>query len=68
MLANYCARLRFKIPIPISLPVRNPFRTSWRRTFALRRVSMIYLTILHSDSNRPMPWMPIFPLRIRTVT
>ena len=66
MLTNSCAIFISKISVSIPLPTHNPCRTLWRQIISLRRVLMICSTTFHSNSNRPMTQVSVFPLGIRT--
>ena len=65
MLYKKYAILSSTITVPVTLPARNPFRTSWRQTLDLRRVLMIVSTTFHRDSNRQITWVYVFPFGIR---
>ena len=54
-----------RIAVPVTLPVWNPCRTSWRRTLTLRRVLMIVFVTFHSNSSRPITWVSVFTFVIR---
>ena len=65
-LANYWVSLSSIIAIPVPLPAKNLFRTSWNWTTDLIQVSKTVSVTFQTNSSRQIPWVYAFPFGIST--